>query len=218
MKILGDKLVLNRGESFKVAFNVKDASGVPLVLPKLNNPYLLFSVASERYEQHARVAYNYWTDYANVLQFERTTPENFPGNLIPSELPQGYNADTTVWYQVVDGGNAREYYYWDGSRFVPYSFVVERQFYSYDTINWVDKNYTYEIRIVDGEPMNVILTGIWNSLYDGTPPQDNKTLYDEIYRMRPDLVKGLNYAAPLGTLSVSILIQSPKRLIVYSNN
>lgn len=218
MKMLGDKIVIQRGETFTYRKEVVEQDGSPFVLPKLTNPYLLISITSDRYFQGKRISYNYYIDLSTYPQFDEPYPLFFPDNVLPDEIPEGHAADYAVWYLITDSGE-REYYYWNNDQFEIYSFAIEKTFNAYDTFKWTDRLYTYEIRIVSGTDMNEALTNMWKTYYgDENVPTDNATLYKDLLKVEPALVKSINFNAPIYTYYSNTIIQAPRIIVVYPNN
>ena len=69
MKILGDDIYLQKGESLSLDFELKNEKGAPYtLLRKLRNPYLVITVSSALYEQGGNFRQNYWLDLSSRLE------------------------------------------------------------------------------------------------------------------------------------------------------
>ena len=70
MKILGDTIFIQKGETWSLDFQLENANGKPFCIPNIwRNPYLLIRVSNSLYEQSGAVQYNYWLDLSDVKRF-----------------------------------------------------------------------------------------------------------------------------------------------------
>ena len=213
MKSLGNSILINRGETFTLSRNVLNDFGEPYILSKYwQNPHLLITVSSNLYHVRNRYIKHYWLDLSDYPSFENTVAEFIED--LGGDLPDGYNADTSVFYTIDESGD-KEFWYWDGSEFKPYQFVFHKTFYHSDTVTWVESFYNYEIRLVSGTSMNYYLTNEFMRLYpEATPPEDNATLWLEIAKVEPSLVKDIVYTAALVNYNVNDILLRPSKIIV----
>lgn len=234
MEALGKTLVVRRGEEFVYQREIVDDNGVPYRLwalfPKhvgdvrvnlINNPYLLIKIASNTYRQDGRYEMNYWLDISGYKYFEATMREPvFVTNeqLSAGTLPDGIGSNSTILLFVDEGKNYYGYNLTD-SKYEPYSFTFTKHFLPVQTAEWVEQDYTYEISIKGGTLMSDYLTSLYKSVFpDKTPPTDNRTLYEQVKLCRPDLVKDINYDAPIVAFDYDEIIQAPSKLRVLTNN
>ncbi len=65
MKILGNDVYIQRGETWSLDFDVTNEKGDPyMIFKEWNNPYLAITVAAARYEQVGDFRRTYWLDLA----------------------------------------------------------------------------------------------------------------------------------------------------------
>lgn len=73
MRVFNNELEVHRGETFTLDRIIQNKDGSPYVVSsELNNPYILISVSTTRYEQADRYLINYWLDLSNILKFKST--------------------------------------------------------------------------------------------------------------------------------------------------
>jgi len=66
MKILGNDIYIQRGETWSLDFDVIGEDGEPyMIMKEWKNPYLAITVTSARYEQHGGFRKTYWLDLSN---------------------------------------------------------------------------------------------------------------------------------------------------------
>lgn len=66
MRIIGDNIIIQRGEDFTIDFEVKSLEGHPLMLLKqLTNPFLVITVTNNRYENVNVYKQSWWLDIDN---------------------------------------------------------------------------------------------------------------------------------------------------------
>ena len=76
MRMIGNEIHLQRGETFSLDFAVRNAKGDPfMILSKWDNPYLAITIAAALYEQQGDYRETYWLDLSNrwVEQSDGTT-------------------------------------------------------------------------------------------------------------------------------------------------
>ena len=97
-----------------------------------------------------------------------------------------------------------------------YSFVFTKQFLEYQTRDWVESQYQYTFKLIGGQKTNDVLKGIYDSIYPYSPfrPTDNLTLYNEIKKCRPDMVRNIRPSAPLANYTTEDILQRPEKLII----
>lgn len=68
MKIIGDDIYIQRGETWSLDFDVNNDKGDPYMLfLHLENPYIAITVAAARYEQRGDLRTTYWLDMNKLL-------------------------------------------------------------------------------------------------------------------------------------------------------
>lgn len=214
MKVLGKSIIVRRGETFVLSRKVfKDDGKTPFVLPlSIQNPYLVISVTSTAYNVEGRYKCNYWLNLEKYPKFESSTPilltaEQFNSNA----LPAGCTATSNIYTY-----DKNYYMYSSDNKYVAYSFVFTKQFLEYQTRDWVESRYQYTFKLIGGQKTNDVLKGMYDSIYPYRPfkPTDNLTLYNEIKKCRPDMVRNIRPSAPLANYTTEDILQRPEKLII----
>lgn len=214
MKVLGKNIIVKRGETFVLSRKVfKDDGKTPFVLPtSILNPYLVISVTSTAYSVEGRYKCNYWLNLANYPKFQSSTPilltaEQFNSNTLPADC-----TPTSNIYMY----DSNYYMYSSDKKYVAYSFVFTKQFLEYQTRDWIESQYQYTFKLIGGQKTNDVLKGMYDSIYPYSPfrPTDNLTLYNEIKKCRPDMVRNIRPSAPLANYSTEDILQRPEKLII----
>lgn len=75
MKTFNNELVIHRGETFSMDKVVQNKDGSPYIVSnKLQNPYVLVSVSTTRYDQNKRYLLNQWLPLSDKARFSITEP------------------------------------------------------------------------------------------------------------------------------------------------
>lgn len=68
MKILGNDIYIQRGETWSLDFDIMNDKGDPyMIFKQWQNPYLAITVTAARYEQKGDYRHTYWLDLSNGL-------------------------------------------------------------------------------------------------------------------------------------------------------
>lgn len=212
MRILGEKIIIHRGETFGITITPRTPEGDPYV-PSADdaNPYVLIQLTSTRYSQDERLNKRYWLSQADTLKFAST-------EIIPQpESTSGLTAQQNVYYIVNSDGN-REYSYYNGSSFVDYDFSVTYNFSSIDTSKWIDQRYTYEVMYVSGQSTLSYLQDLYKSYYpdETNIPTIPVELWKAICKHNP-CFSNFNYNAPICNFARKDILQKPNLFIVQAN-
>lgn len=222
MKVVGKSIVVHRSETFVLARQVfkDDLNHTPFVLTNsILNPYLIITISSATYKVNGGYKANFWLDLSNYKKFNSRTPVQITtSQLSLNTLPSGSTATSSIYY-VVNSEGTRDFYYYDGEAYQPYSFVFKKQFDSIITKEWIESIYQYEFRLVGGAKTVDVLTNMYKGIYPDRDwvPTDNRTLYEEIKKCRPDLVRNIRYSAPLANFFTEDILQRPEKLIIKTN-
>lgn len=212
MKIIGNKIIITRGEQFSLQFDIRDREGapyVPLVDPDDSESYVEITVASALYPQAERYKRRYWINQDNTIKFQSKDIV-----IKPSQNPS--SAYQNVYYEVNEDGS-REYFYWNGTSYVDYDFVIYNDFPSTDTQDWLEQRYLYEIKYIVGHNTHDYLVNLWQTCYPNqTPPETNMELYWEILKKQPQLLRNFNLEAPICNFSRQDILQRPNLIIVQA--
>lgn len=212
MRILGNKILITRGEQFSLDFDIRDKEGapyVPLVDPQTAKSYVQITVSSALYPQAERYKRRYWINQDNTIKFQSK-------EIIIKPTSNPTTAYQNVYYEVNDDGS-KEYFYWNGTSYVEYDFVIRNDFPSTDTQDWLEQRYLYEIKYIVGNSTHDYLTSLWQACYsDQTPPEADIELYWGVLKKHPCLLKDFNWQAPICNFSRQDILQKPNLIIVQA--
>ena len=77
MKISNNEIMIQRGETFAISKTIENKDGSPyIVSSQLNNPFLLISIASSKFEQSSKFIMNYYMNLSKIPRFLFTNPIN----------------------------------------------------------------------------------------------------------------------------------------------
>lgn len=188
MEIFNGIIRHTQGESFTLDMDVKYPNGDPYIISsELENPYILFTIASTQYTQNNRYIMRHWLDASfDYPRFYQTRPNEtlvaYPDIKTPSQFLEWLNINTNLddWDSVT--GLTKEVYhlnnntYWYGvgqfdnlGNLVAISAVKEYKcriilsFSHEETKNMVGQSYVYFIEGVNGVKLN---TWLLQELYD----------------------------------------------------
>ena len=196
MIIKGNDMIVQRGETFTIDRSIVNNDGSPFVVSSAyNNPYLLLTVSSTKYNQQNRYTVNWW------LNLNEMYDEN--GNLI--KLPRFNSTRIKTIPNVQDTVNfddpPLEYLYYDKSEnryvyfeddiytFKEYDFRFIHHFIHNITKDWIEQNYVYSIRLVSGEDTLTYLRYLYKSLFD--KDADLKLTAEQLYNLINDEKEGI---------------------------
>ena len=236
MRTLGRKIIVHRGETFVLTRKVfKDDGVTPFVLAKsITNPYLIITVSSNTFRVDGKYRLNSWLDLSTYPSFRSQTPVYVEDTVITNNTPPSAPDNDgcgSIYYTQDTEGN-KEYYYWyvtqwsDDEEPKPlageyrnYSFVFHKQFLNVHTRDWIESQYQYEFRLVGGQKTQPLLLDTYKSIYPTRMwvPSDARTLYEEVKKCRPDLVKNIRWSAPLANFFTEDILQRPELLIIKPN-
>lgn len=177
MRVFNHELTVRRGETFTLDKLVQNRDGSPYVISsEMQNPYFLLTVSSALYDREDTYTYHAWLPVPNP-RFYCTSPvrindfktidgeQLYHGFDEMSGPPSGYiNGvhviygaegsnlpcyDALFYYEDNDGN--REYKWWSGeSGWQSYVCRIVHKFLSQYTNDWIERNYFYNIDLVDG--------------------------------------------------------------------
>lgn len=184
MKSFNNELYVHRNETFTYDKYFVGNNGAPyIVSSKWNNPYLLFTVSSTRYEQKDRYKLNLWLDLTEgytidgeifvLPRFNNTVPYKLNSwDENPSSNYPPFDPGECVYY-VTDSEGNNEYRYYksrelldDNGKIIwyKYDFRVVVPFTQSITKDWVEQTYVYSIQLVAGDKVYTYLYNLLNSL------------------------------------------------------
>lgn len=219
MRVYNNEISVHRNETFTFDKLIVARDDAPYVVSSSwDNPYILLTISSARYEQENRYLANWWLSLDSLPRFETTKPyllTNFTNG-----LPTGHDAYTAVYYTVDTDGN-KTYKRYDpiSFSFVPYELRIVKAFTQLETKNWVEQNYVYSLHLVAGVSVLEYLTAQYAEQIEGDVPTDVQTLYDALYALNTinDELDTIDLTRPLLNYSSVQVILAPTKLTVYSN-
>lgn len=220
MTNLGRDIYVYQGEQWALDRRVVLSNGNPYVLfDDRKNQHLQVLMSSNAYKLRGGYFNIYWLDLATYPKFKNKEPV-FLVNGLAGGLPAGMVYNDAIFY-ILNNDGKKEFYYWPSAQataFVPYSFRFVKTFIPADTILWVEQQYSYAVRVVGGESTYEFLVNIFIALYPGVQaPPDTKSVYLAICKKDPDIVKNVNYKAPLINFDNIEVISNPAKIIVKVN-
>lgn len=191
MKLLGEKINIVRGETFTLNCTVEYDDGAPYVLrADIENPYIALTVASTTFRMAERYRKTWWLDLSSYPAFVSDV-------VIPKPSSNPTSANEAVYYTTNSDGTIT-YEYWNGTAYVEYDFSFSKVFLNFDTREWIESIYKYEVAIVGGTRTIDLLTGLWQSIYGNVNvPVYAQQLYDEIAKTHPEQLEGICPTQPL---------------------
>lgn len=233
MQLFNNDMIVSRGETFTLDRIVENKDKTPYIISKdLVNPYFLITVSNSKYEQMNRYIKNYWLDLSDFPRFSITQPvnlssiktsadstiakyEDFPDTLLEGYVDGKYvvydDKYDAVFYKT--NGDKTEYKFFNGTSWVTYNCRIIKTFSSSDTIEWVEQNYIYSIRLVSGTSTLSYLRSLCNDKnISFTDKDDAKSLVEKLSD-----VQDLQVDRPLCTFDTILPILNPCKLTVFSD-
>lgn len=226
MQIFNNEITVHRNETFTIDNYIVARDGAPYIVSKQwDNPYLLITVASSRYEQEGRYIRNWWLDLDKgftvsgelytLPRFNSTNPykiSNF------NQLPDGFAADDVVFYTEDSLGN-RTYKRYDvaTSSFVNYEFRVVKSFTHEEVKDWVEQNYMYSIQLVAGNSVEDYLSQLCEDNDIDPTDKSVETMAEDLTAAEID-ISDIDITKPLLDYSAVQMILKPTRLTVLSDS
>lgn len=188
MKTLGNEIYIQRGETWSLDFAVKNDKGDPYMLfSEWNNPYLAITVTAARYEQKGDFRRTWWLDMNNrwveqedgtfvMVPMKRFTETNalftmthtvedaiinYPRITANGDTTKPYDVTHFLFYTEPNGDGVRIYKYCisygEEEVWEDYDFRIIKQF---NTKDWTEQNYLFDIKILAGESVDEHIYGI----------------------------------------------------------
>lgn len=172
MRIFADRIQVEKGEAWTYDVLFQNRDGSPFIISSgIDNPHIVVTVASSRYDQQNRYIANFWCDVKEQYPtFYCTQPILIDGTTIPTPanaLTMAALADmkehncTYANYCIYARENSGTLYYYqwvptgdtdDGinGSYETYSFPFKQVFPSTVTKQWIEHNYVFAIKLVGG--------------------------------------------------------------------
>lgn len=157
------------GESFTLDFTITNEDDTPFTIPSYHeNPKLLFTMSSLRYDQKDRYLVRLWVPLDHVPRINSPTPIQKNGITVVTETDITYAKQNGLLIYI-NGASGKEYYYLhlelddEGDVIVaewrPYDFMrIIIPFTTnpigsngFGTKEWIEQRYAYSIKYVTGE-------------------------------------------------------------------
>lgn len=186
--MLGDEIFIQRGETFSLDFEIKDANGRPFCIPnKWNNAYLMITISAALYKQRGDFRRTYWLDLSSLKKFTGTEALYMPryapdipfaisqvmnkyGNIITlNEDTDSDDNDITNYLFCTDPNNdGKLVYKYVEDYTLENGEVTEERWTEYNcrfvqpfyTKDWVEQRYLYDANIVNGPTVLEYLNGV----------------------------------------------------------
>lgn len=253
MRMIGNDVHIQRGETWSLDFAVRNAKGDPFMLFKeWQNPYIAITVTAALYEQIGDLRETYWLDLSDrwveqvdgsmVLEpikkfiatealylgaFEVDEAINNYGLSNGGDIVRDPNSDFYVgnylfFIDPKDDGN-RIYKYFDGyddnddEIWVDYDFRVIKAF---DTREWIEQSYWYDIKLLAGESVDEHLARLLNIDVDDWTDEEMLELINSLpdENDRNEMLKYYESGVPLmADYDAKVLILEPTRIYVSAN-
>lgn len=150
MKALGNKIYIQRGESFVVKFGAHNIA--PLVIKNsYEYPFIIVMLKSTQYKQFDQYISMRWLDCKNVLKFDNNNIMHLGVSTINNAIiPNDDNGFKRV-YSVSDINGILTYFYYTGSNRKEYSFAFAVAYDNDESNEFVDREYIGEVHLIDGK-------------------------------------------------------------------
>ena len=239
MQMHKNNLVIYRGESFTLDYNVVYGKGEPLIISdQMTSPYLLLSISNTAYSQEKREIRNYWYPLKDFPKFTLTKPldiqelknglngvskyssfydiVNFPieGVYLNGKLVERLTENYAVFCNSLEPG---VYKYWKNGAWEDYDFRVIQSFTSEDTRTWLHQKYYYSIQLVTGTEVREYLSSLYRHNFLDTKYLDmsNQEIYD-VLKDKVEFPVDFDMDKPLVKIDNSIPILAPTAITVVT--
>ena len=251
MRMIGNEIYIQRGEKFSLDFAIKNAKGDPfMIFSGWKNPYLAITVTAALYEQEGDYRETKWLDLIKRFVEQpdgRTvlTPiKTFIGTealyLSAFDVTEAlYNYGVDKGGKIVndptsdfhignylffvdkndDGNRVYKYYDSTANAWIDYDFRVIT---SFDTRDWMEQSYLYDIKLLSGESFDEYIERITGETkpVDGWSDLTLKTLIENIEDedVRTEAMEYYESGMPLlPDYDTKALILEPTRIYVSVN-
>lgn len=251
MRMIGNEIYIQRGEKFSLDFAVRNAKGDPfMIFSRWENPYLAITVTAALYEQEGDYRETKWLDLSErwveqsdgslVLAPIKTfigTEALYLSAFEVSEALSNYGVakggkivnDPTSDFHIGnylffvdendDGNRVYKYYDSTANTWIDYDFRVIT---SFETKDWMEQSYLYDIKLLAGESVEEHLAGLLETTVpeEGWSDSEFKELIDSIEddAVRAEMLEYYENGMPLMLdYDTKALILEPTRIYVSVN-
>lgn len=227
MKTIGNKIVIRRGETFKLSCKIYNRDGVPYILKKgIPNQYLCIIITSTTLNVDKRYRCTYWLNLSKYLKFKSKVPVLVSQtNIDNNTLPDGYSKpldgylDSCIFY-TMNEDTTKTFYYYNGTNYEEYLFTFTKTFLNRDTSDLIEGTYNYQFVVVGGDTAEDVYYRTYKKLYPNRLyiPYGQVDLYNEICKQDPEFAKSHRPNVPLSNnYYIYDEVSKPQLLIVKSN-
>ena len=189
MRMIGNEIYLQRGETFSLDFAVRNAKGDPfMIFSRWKNPYLAITVTAALYEQEGDYRETKWLDlseryveqsdgslvlvpiktfigtealYLSAFEVSEVL-ENYgvaKGGKIVNDPTSDFHIGNYLFFvdENDDGNRVYKYYDSTANTWIDYDFRVIT---SFETKDWMEQSYLYDIKLLAGESVEEHLAGL----------------------------------------------------------
>lgn len=175
MRVYADRIQVERGEEWTYDVYFQNRDGSPYIVSnRLNNPYILVTIASSKYTQNGRYIANFWSKVTGTYPtFYSTQPtvivDKTATSIANLKSPDDYGVDlpdgsgetyaTYSVYQWTDPNGETHYLQWWKNPDSPNEVQWEYKEYSFHfvitfptdiTNTWIEQNYVFGVKLVGG--------------------------------------------------------------------
>ena len=162
MRVFGNDITVQRGESFTIDFTLRNKDDSPYVVNKdIVNPYILITVSSNNFNTANNYVLNQWCSLSGYFLFQSLNPVPL---VDPSSAPSDVGDDgatsingseieyynKNIFTVVEDGETHYKYYSVTTSNYEEYDFRIIVSFGTDITKEWSSQRYNCSISLVSG--------------------------------------------------------------------
>ena len=215
MRLKGNEMIVHRGETFTIDKVVVNRDGSPFIVSsEYDNPHILISVSSTRYDLENRYKVNWWLDLKDSPRFLYTQPKK----ITVFDITQTVDDQPGEYLYYVDDVTKCKYFD-ENDEWHDYEFRIIHHFVNSVTRDWVEQSYVYSIQLVSGNSTDEYIKNLYNAVFEIEPDVDKTTeeLYYELKNKDENLVENLDFTRPIVGFDVVQVILEPTKLTVMSD-
>lgn len=149
MKVLGNKIYVQKGEEFIIKFGAHTVA--PLVISNsYEYPFIVVTLKSTQYKQADQYTSVRWLDCKNVLKFDESKIVHLGMTTIDDAIVPSDDVGYKRVYSVSDEDGELSYFYYDGTNREEYSFIFVVKYDVDESNELVDREYLGEVHLIDG--------------------------------------------------------------------
>lgn len=238
MRIVGDTIYIQRGETWSLDFELTDMKGRPYMLyTGWRNPHLVITMSNSLYRQEGDSCDRYWMSLAGRYEEDVSGEPTYVytktfGLTDALYLPNGFNGpDILAYYGETVMNNIYDFLFCtedangelvykmvskyrdiEDIEWVEYSFRVAKQFFTED---WHNSEYYYDVKILCGDTVADYTKQILGNLWSGYEDLETNINRIEDENEREYVLNVFNSGAPLmPNYDVVSVIETPRKICV----